>query len=192
MATPKNDGPARPSTHSPTAAAPADFTLVRSKLIPDPGGALNPDGNVKSIEVVTSSLTVADYHQWITDPAAPLAKRTANLRALLAPDGSKTAAFNEEKPRLPHAVPAIHAPTETPLAGIDGKFHSGIYSYDIDEGEADWNELRKSLAAMPSCLLVATSSSGDGLYAFIAGTPATTATEYKAKWWEARRHFPTA
>ena len=190
MATPKNDGPARPSTHSPTAAAPADFTLVRSKLIPDPGGALTPDGKVKHIEVVTSSLTVADYHQWVTDPAAPLAKRTAKLRALLAPDGSKTAAFNEKKPRLPHAVPAIHAPTETPLAGIDGKSHSGIYSYDIDEGEADWNELRKSLAAMPSCLLVATSSSGDGLYAFIAGTPATTATEYKAKWWEARQVFP--
>ena len=190
MATPKNDSAARSSTHPPTAAAPADFALVRSKLIPGPGGALTPDGKVKHIEVVISPLTVADYHQWITDPAAPLAKRTANLRAKLGPGGTKTAAFNEEKPRLPHAVPAINAPAETPLAGIDGKFHSGIYSYDIDEGEADWNELRKCLAAMPSCLLVATSSSGDGLYAFIVGTPATTATEYTAKWREARQFFP--
>ena len=190
MATPKNDGPGRPSTHPPTAATPADFTLVRSKLVPDPDGALNPDGNVKSIEVVTSSLTVADYHQWITDPAAPLAKQTANLRAKLGPGGTKTSAFNSEKPRLPHAVPAINAPAETPLAGIDGKFHSGMYSYDIDERGGNWNELRRSLAAIPACLLVATSSSGAGLYAIIAGTPATTATEYKAKWWEARQFFP--
>ena len=29
-----------------------------------------------------------------------------------------------------------------------------------------------------------------GLYAFIAGTRATTASEYTAKWLEARRHFP--
>ena len=192
MATPKNDSAARSSTHPPTAAAPADFALVRSKLIPGPGGALTPDGKVKHIEVVISPLTVADYHQWITDPAAPLAKQTANLRAKLGPGGTKTSAFNSEKPRLPHAVPAINAPAETSLAGIDGKFHSGIYSYDIDEGEADWNELRKSLAAMPACLLVATSSSGAGLYAFIAGTRATTASEYTARWLEARRFFPEA
>ena len=165
---------------------------MRSKLIPGPGGALTPDGKVKHIEVVISPLTVADYHQWITDPAAPLAKQTANLRAKLGPGGTKTSAFNSEKPRLPHAVPAINAPAETSLAGIDGKFHSGIYSYDIDEGEADWNELRKSLAAMPACLLVATSSSGAGLYAFIAGTRATTASEYTARWLEARRFFPEA
>ena len=125
MATPKNDGPGHPSTHPPTAATPAEFTLVRSKLVPDPGGALTPDGKVRHIEAVASSLTVADYHQWITDPAAPLAKQTANLRAKLGPGGTKTAAFNKDKPWLPHAVPAIHAPTETPLAGIDAKFSLG-------------------------------------------------------------------
>ena len=190
MATPKNDGPGHPSTHPPTAATPAEFTLVRSKLVPDPGGALTPDGKVRHIEAVASSLTVADYHQWITDPAAPLAKQTANLRAKLGPGGTKTAAFNKDKPWLPHAVPAIHAPTETPLAGIDAKFHSGMYSYDIDKSGGDWSKLRKLLAAIPSCLLVATSSSGDGLYAFIAGTRATTASEYMARWWEARQHFP--
>ena len=71
MAARKNDCSARPSTHSPTAAAPADFSLACSKLIPDPGGALTPDGKVKHIEVVTSSMTFADYHQWITDPRCP-------------------------------------------------------------------------------------------------------------------------
>ena len=141
-------------------------------------------------KVISRTETIREYHARVVAPDTPLARRTASTRNLLGPNGEKTPAFDTAKLKLPQVVPAVDAPQGTPVKGIPGQFHNGVYGYDIDEGESDWAELRKEVAEMPSSVLVATSSSGNGLYAFIAGTPAETPEEYKAKWHQCRGLFP--
>ena len=155
----------------------ADFLIARVMLA---GGS----------KVVKQAITVAAFHAWVVDPQHPLARQTATARRHLGPGGQKTREFDEAKKRLPEVVPAANAPANTPIAGMSGEFHNGLYGYDIDEGGADWAALREEVAGMAATLLVATSSSGSRLYAFIAGTRAESAEEYTAKWHQARSLFP--
>ena len=87
-------------------------------------------------------------------------------------------------------MPAVDAPVDTPVKGMPGQFHSGLYGYDVDEGQADWAAIRRMLTEMPSAVMVGTSSTGEALYAFMAGTPAASPEEYKAKWHQGRHSFP--
>ena len=134
------------------------------------------------------------FHDWITNPRLPLAKKTSAIRRLLTPDGKKTPVFRGTKKRtqLPSVLPAVHAPVRTPVADMPGQYHNGLYSYDIDEGHCDWAALKEEIAALPSVLLVAYSSSRHGLYAFVAGTRAATPEEYTARWHQCRELFPAS
>ena len=141
-------------------------------------------------KVISRTETISKYHARVVAPDTPLARRTASTRNLLSPEGKKTPQFDQAKLKLPQVVPAVDAPRGTPVKGMPGEFHNGLYGYDIDEGESDWTELQKELAMMPSALLVATSSSASGLYAFIAGPKAESAEEYTENWEQIRARIP--
>ncbi len=144
----------------------------------------------KRYKVVSRTETIREYHARITSPDTPLAKKTAEARALLGPGGEKTSGFDNAKSDLPQVMPAVDAPQGTPIKGIPGLYHNGLYGYDIDQGKSDWDELQNAVAAMPAALFVAKSSSANGLYAYIAGTLAETPEEYRAKWYQCRGQFP--
>ena len=160
------------------ALTPQDFTLVRVKA-------------VGKHMFVQQPLTVDRFHDWITNPGLPLAEKTSAIRRFLTPDGKKTPPFNTKKRKLlPSVLPAVHAPVGTPVAEMPGQYHNGLYPYDIDVGDCDWAALKEEIAALPSVLLVAYSSSLNGLYAFVAGTRAETPEEYTARWPQCRELFP--
>ena len=161
---------------------PDDFTLVHVKY------AKGPDG--KRIKIAGQGETIREFHQWITDPDGRLAKQTAATRKHLS-DGQKTPKFNRAKGQHPQVLPAVNSPVDTPVTDIPhGDFHSGLYGFDVDEGAQDWDVIRDEIIAHPSAVLVATSTSGDGLYTFLAGTRATSSEDYVAKWQEFRGLLP--
>ncbi len=167
--------------NDPVARTPDDYRLAVVEYV----------GQGQEIhKAISHTETIREYHARVVAPNTPLARQTASARKHLGLDGEKTSAFDKAKRTLPQALPAVEAPLGTPVKGMPGEFHNGLYGYDIDEGESDWTEMRKEIAMMRSALLVATSSSCSGLYAFIAGTPAETPGEYKAKWHQCRGLFP--
>ena len=174
---------------APDALTPDNYRLSHVAFEKDTEG----DGSHK---VVGRTETVREYHARVSAPGTPLARKTAAIRRLLGPNGKKTSAFDTAKGKQSMVMPAVNAPPGTLVAGMHksatstGSWHSGIYGYDVDKGEADWAALRTELIAMPSALMVATSSSGGPLYALIAGTPATTPEDYTAKWHQGASLFP--
>ena len=160
-----------------------DFTLVNVKY------AKGPDG--KTVKRTGQRETLREFHLRITDPDGPLARQTAATREHLS-DGQKTPRFNEAKGRHPQVLPTINSPVDTPVAGIaaHGDFHNTLYGFDIDKGAQDWGAIRAKIIAHPAAVFVATSTSGDGLYAFFAGTPASSGEDYTAKWMEFKGLLP--
>ena len=162
-----------------------------------------PDGDNK-IRVVKATETVREYHARITRQHTDLSRKTAALRRIpkSGPDGKENPAFAKAKRQQETVMPAMDAPPGTPVAGqsksstATGDYHNGVYGYDVDEetaqGATDWAALREEIQAMPSAILVGTSSGGEKLYAFIAGTPASSPEEYTARWYQLKGLLPSS
>ena len=184
-----------------------------SRIIPDPTGPTTP---LESQEVGQATLVswtrlpgkgkAQVTHRVTTIPELVchirtneiLKQETVTLRALLAPDGSKTDRFDKAKPGLEAIMPAVCAPAGTPVKGmmsgsLPGRYHSGRYSYDVDQGALELARVMADLTEHPSVEIAGTSSSGSALWCVVQGPklgPEATHPEYLANWEAIKARLP--
>ena len=99
--------------------------------------------------------------------------------------GPKHGAVRQMKSKLPAVIPSLALPPGTPVRDLPDPIpHTGLYVYDMDQDlEPELlPSLLHSLAAFEHTLLAATSTSGNGLYAIVAGPLAESPLHHKLLW----------
>ena len=97
--------------------------------------------------------------------------------------------YRNLKRNQPGVVCSIAAEPGTPVRDIQGP-HSGIYGFDVDEGDLDIPAAIAALQGDTHVILVGYSFSGAGLWVFVAGPPAGSAKEHIALWAAIEQRLP--
>ena len=98
-------------------------------------------------------------------------------------------AYHNLKLNQPAVVCSIAAEPGTPVRGIQGP-HSGIFGFDVDEGDLDIPAAIAALQGDTHVILVGHSFSGAGLWVFVAGPPASSAKGHRALWAAIEQRLP--
>lgn len=156
------------------------FSVLRNDKRPGDKGAAVQRGGIK---LVSDTIDLDGLVRAISGGNVKIARDTERIRALYEPDKTSGGAdYKAQKERAISIIPASNAPAGTRVKGLSGKWHNGVYGFDIDEGELDVREARLALADWPHTLLCSVSMSGAGLALLVRGPNASSSKEYSAHW----------